>query len=224
MQKTIITILLVLAGMLQVRMAGASTSSAMYAQEEQGKQTEVTGDWVPSSEVNTVQESDLAKEMISEEQQEVSAANGERTAKTEAERKAKQKEKAQAAAENDSHGFAITIIAMLIVIVALIILSLLFQLFGKISSSLHKSRKKKAHGVSEHEIEDHHEELDSGEVIAAISMALAEHTGQGHDIEDTILTIRKLRKAYSPWNSKIYNMRMMPEHERTPRHPGKTPA
>ena len=47
--------------------------------------------------------------------------------------------------------------------------------------------------------------------ITAISMALAEHMGQGHDIEDTILTIRRMRKAYSPWNSKIYNMRVMPQ-------------
>lgn len=224
MQKTITACLLFFMAMVQTQVSHASALSGVKIQEDQGKQTEVTVDGVASGEVNTVQESDLAKEMIQEEQQEASAAEGERMAKTEAERKAKQKEKAEAAAENDSHGFAITIIAMVIVIFALIILSLLFQLFGKISSSLHKARKIKAHGVNEHEVENHHEELDSGEVIAAISMALAEHLGQGHDIEDTILTIRKLRKAYSPWNSKIYNMRLMPEHERASRNPGKTPA
>ena len=42
-------------------------------------------------------------------------------------------------------------------------------------------------------------------------MALAEHFGQGHDMEDTILTIKRMKKAYSPWNSKIYNMRQIPE-------------
>lgn len=224
MRKRLITCLLCLGAIAQSQVSFGATTSNAFAQEEQGKQTEVKGDWVPSEEVNTVQESELAKEMIQEEQQAASAAQGEKTAKTEAERKAKQKLKAEAAAENDSHGFAMTIIAMVIVISALVILSLLFQLFGKISSSLQKARKIKAHGVSEAEMEDHHEELDSGEVIAAISMALAEHMGQGHDIEDTILTIRKLRKAYSPWNSKIYNMRMMPEHERAPRRSGKTPA
>ncbi|WP_290390901.1 OadG family protein, partial [Paramuribaculum intestinale] len=56
---------------------------------------------------------------------------------------------------------------------------------------------------------------DSGEVIAAISMALAEHSGHGHDMEDTILTIRRMRKAYSPWNSKIYNMRHIQEHSKS---------
>lgn len=129
----------------------------------------------------------------------------------EADRKAKQQEKARNAKENDEHGFVITIIAMCIVVAALAVLSILFSIFGKISSSLQKSRKRKAHGVSEHEAEDHHEELDSGEVIAAISMALAEHTGHGHDIENTILTLRRMRKAYSPWNSKIYNMRHLEE-------------
>ena len=117
-------------------------------------------------------------------------------------RKAIQAEKARNAAENDRFGGAIT---------ALILLSILFLGFGKISTMIHSSKKRKAHGVDSTTKEDHHDESDSGEVIAAISMALAEHTGQGHDIEDTILTIRRMRKAYSPWNSKIYNLRVVPE-------------
>lgn len=168
-------------------MAAESPQQEYTEVSRQGDQTNVEGDWVPSKEVNTVQESELSRKMI-------------------------QAEKARNAAENDEYGFAITIIAMGIVISALVILSILFLGFGKISSTLQKARKRKAHGVSENEAEEHHEELDSGEVIAAISMALAEHTGQGHDIEDTILTIRRMRKAYSPWNSKIYNMRAVRDH------------
>lgn len=152
----------------------------------QGEQTEAEGDWVDSKEVNTVQMS-------------------------EATRKAIQAEKARNAAENDSSGGAITIIAMCIVLSALVILSILFLCFGKISTAVMSSKKRKAHGVTPETSEDHHEELDSGEVIAAIGMALAEHFGQGHDIEDTILTIKRMKKSYSPWNSKIYNMRHIPE-------------
>lgn len=126
-------------------------------------------------------------------------------------RKAIQAEKARNAAENDRFGGAITIIAMSIVLSALVILSILFLVFGKISSSVLTKRKREAHGVTPETSEEHHEELDSGEVIAAIGMALAEHFGQGHDMEDTILTIKRMKKAYSPWNSKIYNMRHIPE-------------
>lgn len=180
-----------LCGTLLVAAPAAATVVADQQQNytevsTQGDQTNVEGDWTPSEEVNTVQESEMT-------------------------RKAIQAEKARNAAENDSFGGAITIIAMCIVLAALIILSVLFLGFGKISSSMLTSRKRAAHGVTADNAEDHHEELDSGEVIAAIGMALAEHFGQGHDMEDTILTIKRMKKAYSPWNSKIYNMRHVPE-------------
>lgn len=174
--------------------AGAPASASIAVVPEQtytevsteGDQTIVSGDWVNSEEVNTVQESELTRRAI-------------------------QAEKAKNAAENDRFGGAITIIAMGIVLLALVVLSLLFMGFGKISTTLQTRRKHNAHGVTADTSEDHHDEVDSGEVIAAIGMALAEHFGHGHDIEDTILTIRRMRKAYSPWNSKIYNMRHLPE-------------
>ncbi len=182
-------------GVALLAVTPAATAAASPQQEytevsAQGAQTEAVGDWTPSEEVNTIQESEVTRRMI-------------------------QAEKARNAAENDKYGGAITLIAMSIVLSALIILSLLFLIFGKISSSFQKHRKRQAHGVSVENAEEHHEELDSGEVIAAISMALAEHEGLGHDMEDTILTIRRMRKAYSPWNSKIYNLRAVPEHVRT---------
>lgn len=132
-----------------------------------------------------VQESKLAKQMTKEE-------------------------KSKNAAENDSMGIAVTIVAMAIVLIALIILSLLFLLFGKVSSSVLTSKKRAAHGIAEDSKNPEHNEPDSAEAIAAISLALAEHFGQGHDIEDTILTIKSMKKAYSPWNSKIYNIRETP--------------
>lgn len=118
--------------------------------------------------------------------------------------------KAENLKENDSNGAAVTIIAMVIVIGALVILSLLFMLFGKISSSRLSKKKAAATGRSLEADGDADDHLDSGEVIAAIAAALAEHFGQGHDLEDTILTIRRMKRSYSPWNSKIYNMRELP--------------
>lgn len=127
-------------------------------------------------------------------------------------RKMTQAEKAHNAAVNDSWGGAITIIAMCIVISALFILSLLFLCFGKISERL-LSKKKEMTNKSVTS-DNGRAEVDSGDVIAAIAAALSEHFGEGHDMEDTILTIRRMKRAYSPWNSKIYNLRHMPEIER----------
>lgn len=173
-------------------MAAAAQPQTATEQTLTEGQVQTEGSWVNSEEVNTVEESPIARKMT-------------------------QAEKAQNAAENDSFGGAITIIAMCIVLAALAILSLLFLGFGRISSSMLSRKKREAHGVTAETAEDHHDELDSGETIAAIGMALAEHFGQGHDMEDTILTIKRMKKAYSPWNSKIYNMRQMPERTRNRR-------
>lgn len=129
-------------------------------------------------------------------------------------RKMTQAEKNQNAAENDGWGGAITIIAMCIVISALAVLSILFLIFGKVSEAILTSKKKKAKQAAEHEPHENDQHLASGEVIAAIAAALSEHFGEGHDVEDTILTIRRMQKAYSPWNSKIYNLRPAQDHHR----------
>ena len=42
--------------------------------------------------------------------------------------------------------------------------------------------------------------------------------GGSHDIEDTILTIRRMKKAYSPWSSKLYGLRHYPDSPIA--HPG----
>ncbi len=109
---------------------------------------------------------------------------------------------------NDPHGFTITIMAMVIVVLALVVLFLLFLVFGKMSSRSQKKKKIEAKGLSNSDISS--EEADSGEVIAAIAMALAQHF-DAHDAEDTVLTIKRMKRAYSPWNSKIYNMREIPQ-------------
>lgn len=110
---------------------------------------------------------------------------------------------------NDPHGFTITIMAMVIVVLALVVLFLLFLMFGKVSSKSQTKKKIEAKGLSNSDAKTT-EEADSGEVIAAIAMALAQHF-DAHDSEDTVLTIKRMKRAYSPWNSKIYNMREVPQ-------------
>ncbi|MDE6277999.1 MAG: OadG family protein [Muribaculaceae bacterium] len=114
-------------------------------------------------------------------------------------------------AERDENGFAMTIMAMGVVFCALLVLCLSFYGIGKIGAAIAGLNKRRAHGVS---AKDFHQELgghDSGEEIAAIAMALHDHLN-AHDTESTVLTINKVKRAYSPWSSKIYGIRTIPEH------------
>lgn len=193
---------LILPAILCLSLATAPTVFAQQTDEEQ---------IAPMTEVQEVSDAqaDPEREWVAAEEQNADVATGE-------EHKMTREEKAANARENDSWGGAITIISMCIVLSALIVLSILFLGFGKISSKLLSSKKRQAHGVSKEDAEDHHNDLDSGETIAAIAAALSEHFNGEHDLEDTILTIKRMKKAYSPWNSKIYNMRGEMDLHRNP--------
>ena len=52
--------------------------------------------------------------------------------------------------------------------------------------------------------------IKSGEVYAAIAMAIYETTEAVHDYENTVLTIRDIAHYYSPWSSKIHGLRELP--------------
>ena len=49
--------------------------------------------------------------------------------------------------------------------------------------------------------------MQSGEVNAAIAMALYSYFNELHDVESGVITIRRVSKNYSPWSSKLYNMK-----------------
>lgn len=50
-----------------------------------------------------------------------------------------------------------------------------------------------------------------GEEIAAIAIALRRYEEDLHDIESHVLTINRVARAYSPWNSKIYGLNNLPK-------------
>ncbi len=52
----------------------------------------------------------------------------------------------------------------------------------------------------------------TGEVNAAIGMALFMYLNEIHDEESGVITIKKISKRYSPWSSKIYGLRQHPRH------------
>jgi Na+-transporting methylmalonyl-CoA/oxaloacetate decarboxylase gamma subunit len=49
--------------------------------------------------------------------------------------------------------------------------------------------------------------IQSGEVNAAIAMALYSYFNELHDVESGVMTIKRVSRHYSPWSSKLYNMK-----------------
>ena len=67
------------------------------------------------------------------------------------------------------------------------------------------TKRRLARSGKQHQIQNDSLHI-SGEVTAAIAMAIYLNRDL-HDTESDILTIKKISKDYSPWNSKIYGMR-----------------
>ena len=107
---------------------------------------------------------------------------------------------------NDSLGISMTITAMAVVFLGLLLLFLIFKQVGKAAIAASKRNAQKAGAPVNVNTPDE----VSGEVFAAIATALYEMSDDNHDIEHTVLTIRKVRRAYSPWSSKIYSLRETP--------------
>ena len=105
---------------------------------------------------------------------------------------------------NDSLGVGMTITAMAVVFIGLILLYGAFKFVGKTAIRLSQNRAKKS-GVEPINPKDHN--IDEGAVFAAIATALYEVDEDVHDLENTVLTIHKVTRRYSPWSSKIYGMR-----------------
>lgn len=113
-------------------------------------------------------------------------------------------------AEKDKWGGAMAIMAMGIVFSALLLLCICFYIISKIGERTSSKNRAKSQGKEHKSLTaEERKEHDSGEAIAAIAMALHEHL-DAHDRENTVLTINKVRRAYSPWSSKIYSLRQTP--------------
>ncbi len=104
------------------------------------------------------------------------------------------------------NGILITIVGMGVVFIALAALSIFFIYLTKaMKINLKKKRIEKG------EIKSDTIEADSsGEIDAAISLALHLYFSEIHDQENTVLTINRVQRTYSPWSSKIYGLRNYP--------------
>jgi len=102
------------------------------------------------------------------------------------------------------HGdnLVMAVVGYIIVFIALILLYLVFTNIPRLIQ-FNTRRKLRKKGLEQQVIEDI---TITGEVSAAISMALHLYFDEIHDEEATVLTVQKISKRYSPWSSKIYNV------------------
>ena len=113
--------------------------------------------------------------------------------------------------EHDSDGIGMSISAMSVVFCGLILLYISFKIVGRVSVNLSKRNAMKAKGITDKQ-EAKEKKLGEapGEIFAAIAMAMHEMQSDVHDVEDTVLTITRVKRSYSPWSSKIYTLRETP--------------
>ena len=100
-----------------------------------------------------------------------------------------------------------TVISIALVFTVLVLLVFVMKLFGVIFA---QKPERKLAKVAEKPISD--EQLHE-EQIAAIAAALKLYKSALHDRESEVLTIMNVRRAYSPWNSKIHGLTQLPDRK-----------
>lgn len=113
--------------------------------------------------------------------------------------------------EHDSIGIGMAVSAMSVVFSGLLLLFILFKYLGKVSIHLRRRKAMKVKGITDKK-EAKEKKLGEApsEVFAAIAMAMHEMQSDVHDVEETVLTITRVKRSYSPWSSKIYTLRETP--------------
>ncbi len=90
-------------------------------------------------------------------------------------------------------------------LVVMLALSLLYYVFRYLPNVLHARIRSRLRRQGKHIKKDEHQTLVADE-SAAIAAALYLYFNEVHDEENTIMTIKKISKRYSPWNSKIFGV------------------
>ena len=116
----------------------------------------------------------------------------------------KQSERIQA---SDPVGVGLTIVAICVVFIALVIITLIIGSNAKLIKWTQKRRARKVAISAGKPVETVQSPAETtGEVYAAIAAAIYLYQSDMHDEENTVLTINKVERAWTPWNAKFYNM------------------
>ena len=99
------------------------------------------------------------------------------------------------------------LIGFLLVFIVLVLLILVMKAMGWVFTREHKA-KVVASAATAHA---HEHAISDEELAAAITTALKLYKSALHDRESEMLTINRITRAYSPWNSKIHGLTQVPE-------------
>jgi len=106
----------------------------------------------------------------------------------------------------DPSGIGMAVVSMSVVFSALAFLFLFFKGLGFLMTKDARKASEIARGNTPGIVK----QGLSGEVNAAIVMALYLYGNELHDQEDPVITMTKVSRTYSPWSSKIYGLRKSP--------------
>lgn len=103
-------------------------------------------------------------------------------------------------------GLTVAIVGFCIVFTALTCLVIVFSNTPKLINMKFNKEKLKRKKNKEHAEVTKDDDYVEGNVTAAISLALHMYFNELHDEESNVVTIKKVKKSYSPWSSKIYSV------------------
>jgi|APEBP8051072266_1049373.scaffolds.fasta_scaffold21136_2 sodium pump decarboxylase gamma subunit len=106
------------------------------------------------------------------------------------------------------NSLVLSLVGMGVVFTSLFLLFVSFAFLSKMIKKRAQLKQQKANPAKAAELD---KEV-SIEIAAAIAMAISVHLGGSHDTENAILTIQRASRNYSPWSSKIYNLRHHPRN------------
>jgi Na+-transporting methylmalonyl-CoA/oxaloacetate decarboxylase gamma subunit len=99
-------------------------------------------------------------------------------------------------------GLTVAVVGFSIVLFSLTVLVFVFTRLPKLINM--KIRRKRKEDCEHGDCDE--EEYVEGNETAAISLAIHLYFSELHDEESNIVTIKRVKKAYSPWSSKIYSV------------------
>ncbi len=105
----------------------------------------------------------------------------------------------------------ITLIGFSLVFLLLVLLIGVLTIFGKVATFKKKEKPATVAKSSAKPQEDPHMVAEAK--VAAIAIALSLYRGAMHDQESEVITIQAIKRAYSPWNSKIHSLTQLPERK-----------